>query len=189
MEKNRRIKNIFIIVLLVCMCCLSIGYSLFSQFLNIEGVTEVTSQSTSFRIVFGDVETSSVTGYATGNSSLDSTERTITFSCEFISPGDSCEISANIYNKGIINTLYSSSTLTVLKDGTDMGASSKSYDDGIIWVQFTEPSNWTEGSTVLKANDSGSFNVKATLNSNSSLSSAVKYTVSVTFDFEQAPNE
>ncbi len=173
----------------MCLFSLSIGYSLFSQRLNIEGTVDTKAQSTTFKILFDNVSTSSVVGYATGNSSLDSTNKNITFSCNFISNYDACEISFDIYNRGVINAKYTGYSIAVTNNGTTHSVSGNTYSDGIINLYLINNNDWVADSTVLHTNEYGNFKVRALLGDNSTLSEDEIYTVSINFNFEQAPKD
>lgn len=189
MEKNRYRKNVLILILLICVLSLSVAFAAFSQSLNINGTATTEASISNWNISFGNIRTLNTGGYATGNSSKDTTEKSITFTCEFVAANDNCELTANIVNKGTINALYTNANLTVTKDAIATQNTSTSYDDGIIVINLTPPTGWQENATILKADESGEFKITATLKDLTSLTESTKYTITTTFSFEQAENK
>lgn len=187
MSKRWFVKNVIIMVLLLAVLSLSVAFSAFYQALEITGVANMTSQATNWNISFNDIVSLNTSGYATGGSS--SGTQKITFSCEFIAANDSCELTGNIQNNGSINALYKSATLQVVKNSVVLQNSAESYEDDIIKISLTAPTGWVEDETLLRTNEIGTFKISSNLKDLSSLTESIKYTITVSFNFEQGENK
>jgi hypothetical protein len=184
MGRTRKRNKILIIILTIIILSFSVAFAYFSESLNINGTTNITPASDSWNIIFDDVVSLKTSGYASGTSNRDSTEKKITFSCEFLAANDSCKLSGSIVNEGTISALYKSSSLNV--STYDGEIQDNNYSDGIISVEFNPPSGWVSGSTVLKTNDKGKFSIKVSLNDVSSIQDSISYTITIKFYFEQS---
>lgn len=187
MIKRRFFNSVVIAILLVVVLSLSVAFSAFYQALEVTGVVNMTSQASNWSITFDDIVSLNTTGYATGSST--GGNKKITFSCEFIAENDSCELTGNIENNGSINALYKSATLQVVKSGIVLQNNSNNYSDDIIEILLTTPVGWIENETLLRTNDIGAFKIKANLKDISSLDESTKYTITVSFNFEQGENK
>lgn len=183
MEKQRGFKNVIIGVLLVAVFCLSVAFATFSQILSIEGTATVKSATSNWNIRFSAVEAINTSGYAVGtpSSSSTSSQESITFTCDLMAPNDSCTLAGIISNAGTINATYTGVTLKVGNDTL----SSTSYEDDDVEIALTLPA-WTADQTVLEQNDSGSFSLKVTAKEDASFETEKSYSITATFNFEQA---
>lgn len=104
-------KNNFkvVVIALVLMLCISIGYSMLSETLSINGLATVKSNTFDVKFMSVSNETIHTTGEGkiVSAAAIDSTERTINFSVELDKPGDYYTFKAKRKNVGTINATLS----------------------------------------------------------------------------------
>jgi hypothetical protein len=183
MEKQRVLKNTVIGVLLVAVLFMSIAFAAFSQQLDVNGTVNVASAANNWNVKFTAFESSGATGYATSEAStVSGTAETVTFTCNVNAPGDACEFTGTITNQGTIKASYTGAALSV----DSKAQSGLSYSDDNISVEVSEPSGWVANTTTLESSGSGSFTVKVSAPSDATFEAAKSYSITVTFNFEQA---
>lgn len=183
MEKKRSLNNIVIGVLLVCVLCLSVAFAGFSQTLNVTGTANITSASTNWNVKFTAVEALDTDGYATGSAgTITGSSESITFSCEVKAPGDACTLNGTISNLGSIKALYSGVTLKV----NNAAEADNVFEDNDVTITLTPPATWTANTTTLATNDNGEFSVALEVGADATLASDKTYSITVSFDFDQA---
>ena len=131
--RYRKRRNIYFVLLLVCICMMSVGFSAFSSELNISSSAIVKPDSSAFKVLFSSSGSSfltnkvngTVTWDATaGSSSIDNTGDVPTIkdlTATFTGPGQSVKYEFYAYNSGAYNAY-----LTGIKfNNVDGGSSSK----------------------------------------------------------------
>lgn len=188
MERQRVFKNVIIGVLVVCVVCLSVAFAAFSQALTIVGTAKTASASSNWNVKITSVSALGTTGYATGSAdTVDSAGvATVNFTCDIVAPGDTCTLDGTISNLGSVKAKYTSVTLEVT--GGTGTVSGNTYTDGDITVTLTPPTGWIANTTVLdKAGTAtGDFSVLVSANTDATFTTATTYTITATFNFEQA---
>lgn len=187
MEKQRMLKNIVIGVLLVAVISLSVSFAAFTQMLTINGTTTVKSAASNWNIKFSSVNAINTTGYAVGTPTSNSTtsQEAITFTCDLMAPGDTCSLSGTIKNAGSIKAKYTGVTLKV----SDTVAANNSFEDSDVSINLIAPATWVANTTVLSTNDTGDFTLNVSAKDSATFTSAKTYTITATFNFDQAENE
>lgn len=194
MEKTKKFNYVIICGLLVTLIMMSIGYAALSQSLTISGTALIKNSSSSWNIHFSDVNsdkantaswttTPTISTTGTNNGS----NNTITFACELVAPGDSCETTATIKNGGTVKGIYNGYVFEV-NDSVVSGTTTTTAD-GVV-VTLTPATDWEENTTVLNNNDTGTFKIKmelpSTLSSLPTTDSTHK--ISLTVNFSQSTN-
>lgn len=182
MEQKRKNKNILIFVLLIAVASLSIAFATFSQELSIEGVVKILSQGT-WDISFEKIKSFNTSGYATGTGSKTETEKTITFSCEFVAYGDTCSLTAVIANRGDIDAIFKGYQLIVTENGQEVYNDTElNFSDETITIDFE---NTMAIDSLLSSGDrkDASFTVK--LNDDGYAATTDVYTIKIKYNFEQ----
>lgn len=170
MEKQKKINTFVICALMVVVAVMSIGYAALAQRLDIAGTATVKSAASSWNVYFSGV-TASTDGLAgtaswttapaiSTDSSNTGSNNKISFACELTAPGDSCAVTAEIKNGGTTEAKYTGYTFKV--DGTTQAGTSTTLSSGAV-VTVTPAATWTENTTVLSQNDTGTFVIKMEL--------------------------
>ncbi len=188
MEKERGFKNAIILLLVVAVLGLSVAFALFESQLTVNGTAKVLSSGNNWNVNFSEVSADHG-GYATSTAETsDDAKTTITFDCSISSSEDSCTLNGTIKNSGKINAKYKGYTLQLDSSSVNDGVTEVSNDD--IKVTLTPPVGWVKDTKVLKNNDTGSFtltvNPEDGITFNEGTSGDETYTITLTFDFEQA---
>lgn len=169
MEKQRRANTVIVCGLMLVIAAMSVGFAALSQRLDINGTAVVKSASNSWNVYFSDVNTTggevgsgkwtSAPSVSTDTDNTGSNNK-ISFACELVAPGDACSVTATVKNGGTIAAKYTGYTFKV--DGKAETGTSVTLDSGAV-VTITPAADWTEDTTVLNQNDSGTFIVKMEL--------------------------
>ena len=194
MEKQKKFNYVIICGLIVTIIMMSIGYAALSQNLVMEGTAVIKNSSSSWNIYFSDIQSGkenaaswtvvpSISTTGTNNG----TNNTITFACELVAPGDSCETTATIKNGGTLDGVYGGYTFTI--DDEVVVGETKTLSDGVV-VTLTPANDWTEDSTVLTKNDSGIFKLRMELPETLEKlpNSETSHDISLTVQFTQKAN-
>lgn len=151
MRRDR--KNILIGALLFAIIAMSVGYASFATTLNIKGTAKIDNN---WNVAITNI-TSTSTGEAIDNTLPSYTALTATFDALLKKPGDAMTYTIKVENKGSIDAMLNTISLTPQTDG----------ESAIIYTVIDSPK---EGD-VLLAGDSASVVIKAEYDSNSLKSS------------------
>ena len=99
-----RRKNIILGILIVMLVGMTIGYSALSQYLTINGTSNITSD---FKVVFTDIQEGAMNGATTVNKEI-TAPTTATFQVKLDKPGSSAEYNVTVQNKGKLNAYLES---------------------------------------------------------------------------------
>lgn len=193
MKSQRNINTFVICGLLVVVGAMTVGFAALSQRLDISGTAAVKSAASSWNVHFSDVNTSDgLTGTGTWktapaistDSSNTGSNNKISFACELAAPGDSCTVTATIKNGGTTKAKYTGYTFQV--DSATKTEKTVTLASGAV-VTVTPAASWTENTTVLSQNDTGTFEIKVELPSTlTSLPAAeTTHNVELSINFEQ----
>ena len=103
MTRQRHRKNIIIFTLLIIVLVMTIGYSSLSQYLTINGTSNITSD---FKVVFTNVVEGTLNKATT--ETLDKTETQVTFTTVLRAPGSSAEYIVTVQNQGKLDAYLES---------------------------------------------------------------------------------
>ena len=103
MTRQRHRKNIIIFTLLIIVLVMTIGYSSLSQYLTINGTSNITSD---FKVVFTNAVEGTLNKATT--ETLDKTETEVTFTTVLRAPGSSAEYIVTVENKGKLDAYLES---------------------------------------------------------------------------------
>lgn len=193
MEKQRRINTFVICGLMIVLGAMTVGFAALSQRLDINGTALVKSVSSSWNVHFSNVDTSNgLAGSGTwstapsisSDASNNGSSNKISFGCELVAPGDSCEVTATIKNGGSITAKYAGYSLTI--DGESKTGTSVTLDDHVV-VTVTPAVDWVANTTELSQNGTGNFVIKMELPSTTEElpSEQSNHTISLSINFEQ----
>lgn len=102
----KRKKIVGIIVLLLLVCTITIGYSLLSDNLSINGTSSISS--TSWNIHFADISPTTGSVTPTTAPTIDDSGLNITYAVAMTNPGDFYEFTVKVVNSGTVNAKMSS---------------------------------------------------------------------------------
>lgn len=106
-QKSMDKKNIVIATLAVAVGAMAVGYAAFATTLNINGTATIAGE---WDVEITDI-TFSGTGQAKDGSGTTYTATTATFDCELYAPGDACEYTVTVENKGTVKAVLDSIAL------------------------------------------------------------------------------
>lgn len=137
-------KNIVIATLAIAVGAMAVGYAAFASTLNIDGTATIVGE--------WDVEITNIeytgTGQAKNGSGTSYNATTASFDCELYAPGDTCEYTITVENKGTVKASLDSIALSP-------DATNAEYIDMVVTAQ---PS----ASDVLAAGDTHTVKIKST---------------------------
>ena len=136
MEKSRKAKKSVLIVLLLLVVGLTIGFAAFTSQLTISSSASVKGNSTNFKVVFSE-SNSSVTGNTTtmgGNATAAGTFSGTSLTglkAEFTAPGQTATWELYAYNDGQFDAFLKDVTIGEIK-GTAVSGTTQSYVDEAV---------------------------------------------------------
>ena len=162
MEKERKIKVLSIVTLLVAVLGLTVAFAALSETLTING--SATVNTASWDIHFKNLSSPTLTGDAavTTAPTIDSKGTTIgTYALKLTKPGDSVKYTFDVENSGTINAkitdLVKADTPTCTGTGDTATADAKTICDGLTYSL-----TYTNGGAAVKKDDT--LNVNETKN-------------------------
>ena len=143
-KKGADKKNVIIAILAIAVAGMAVGYAAFATTVNIGGTATIVGE--------WDVEIVSMefdgTGQAKDGSGSTYTATTATFDCELYAPGDACEYTITVENKGTVKATLDS--IALVPDTTN-----QEYIDMVVTAQ---PS----ANDTLDAGDTHTVKIKST---------------------------
>lgn len=112
MEKERKFRNVLLIVLCVTVFCMSVGFAYMSQLLTINGTLNVTKPTWDIHFASITPSTPAAGNHAVDNShALSNSDHTATFDLTMTAPGDTLTYTLVITNAGTLDAKVNAITV------------------------------------------------------------------------------
>lgn len=151
MEKERKIKTLSIIALIVAVLGLTVAFAALSTTLNITGTAKVPNETTSWDIHFDNLNTELIgEGKVTTAPTVSATEIK-GYEVSILKPGDGAKFTFDVVNSGKIDATLSS--ITELKPVCTVTNPESSAEADKVCADLTYTLTYTDSGDAVAAND------------------------------------